>query len=59
LLKDLEDPEMEVRLGAVKALGLLGDPEALPVLVDLLREDEPIKQAAKEALDRMGTAKKD
>jgi len=59
LLKDLEDPDLEVQLGAVKALGLLGDPEALPVLVDLLREDSPIKQAAQQALDRMATTKKD
>ncbi len=59
LLEDLKDPDIEVRLGAVKALGLLGDPEALPVLVDLLRENNPIKHAAQEALDRMATTKKD
>lgn len=59
LLEDLKDPDMTVRLGAVKALGLLGDPEALPVLVDLLREDNPIKHAAEEALERMSTPKSD
>ena len=54
LLKDLRDPEKEIRLAAIASLGTLRSTEALPALVNLLREsDEDIKQAARKALARI------
>jgi len=56
LLKDLKDPEEEIRIAAIASLGTLGDPEVLPVLVNLLREDNPrIKEAARQALARINS----
>jgi hypothetical protein len=54
LLKNLSDPELEIRLVSIESLGALGDKEALPALINLLRsEDEQVKTAARKALDRI------
>jgi len=56
LLQDLNDPEKEIRLAAIASLGTLRSTEALPALVDLLRDqDETIKAAARKALGRINT----
>lgn len=47
----ITDPDVEIRLGAVKALGVLGSPEALELLeVHQLREREPV---VIDAIDRV------
>lgn len=54
LLNDLQDPEKEIRLAAIASLGTLRSTEALPALVNLLRDsDEKIKDAARKALARI------
>lgn len=57
LMEDLKDPSMDIRIAAIQSLGTLCDKAALPVLVDLLREEDPaIKEAAKAALARINAA---
>ena len=52
LLAQTKDSEpMEVRLAALRSIGLLGDVEALPFLIDAMKsEDAQIREAAKEAV---------
>jgi HEAT repeat protein len=42
----LEDAEVSVRAAACRALGLIGEVEAVPLLIDRLRAGEPPEQAA-------------
>ncbi|MCA8972366.1 MAG: HEAT repeat domain-containing protein [Planctomycetes bacterium] len=56
LLKRAEDPKRskEARLAAIRGLGLIGDAEALPFLIDLLEnEDADVRAAAKESIERL------
>ncbi|MCB9880665.1 MAG: HEAT repeat domain-containing protein [Planctomycetes bacterium] len=56
LLKRAEDPKRskEARLAAIRGLGLIGDADALPFLIDLLEnEDADVRAAAKESIDRL------
>jgi HEAT repeat protein len=54
LQKALDDPTLEVVVEAAEALGLLGAPEAGPVLTGLLRHpSEHVRQTAAQALERM------
>jgi len=54
LLKNLKDPDLEIRLVSIESLGTLGDKDALPALINLLRdENQQIKDAARKALDRI------
>mgnify|MGYP002639231665 CR=1 FL=1 len=54
LIKNLKDPDLEIRLVSIESLGTLGEKEALPALINLLRdEDQQIKDAARKALDRI------
>lgn len=53
LQKALEDRELEVVVEAAEALGMLGAPEAGPVLIGLLRHpSEHVRQTAAQALER-------
>lgn len=57
LMEDLNDPSIDIRIAAIQSLGTLGDKAALPVLVDLLRDDNTaIKEAAAAALARINAA---
>lgn len=52
LLAQARDPAPDIRLAAVRALGALGDAEALPHLVDLLRsQDTELRDTAQAAID--------
>ncbi|MFO0984170.1 MAG: HEAT repeat domain-containing protein [Planctomycetota bacterium] len=54
LLKQTRDPEKKVRLAAIRALGALGDPAALPHVIELLKDqDRDIQSAAEKALDAL------
>ena len=54
LLSNLKDPDLEIRLVSIESLGTLGDKDALPALINLLRDEDPqIKAAARKALDRI------
>ena len=44
--EQLEDAEVSVRAAACRALGLIGEVEAVPLLIDRLRAGEPPEQAA-------------
>ncbi|MFM7152434.1 MAG: HEAT repeat domain-containing protein [Gemmataceae bacterium] len=53
LQKALEDRELEVVVESAEALGMLGAPEAGPVLIGLLRHpSEHVRQTAAQALER-------
>ncbi|MFO0879988.1 MAG: HEAT repeat domain-containing protein [Gemmataceae bacterium] len=55
--KALEDRELEVVVEAAEALGMLGAPEAGPVLIGLLRHpSEHVRQTAAQALERTADA---
>ena len=41
LLAALRSPDVDARVGAARALGLIGDLRAVPALIDLLRDAEP------------------
>jgi HEAT repeat protein len=57
LQKALDDRALEVVVEAAEALGLLGAPEAGPVLTGLLRHpSEHVRQTAAQALERMADA---
>jgi HEAT repeat protein len=57
LQKALDDKALEVVVEAAEALGLLGAPEAGPVLTGLLRHpSEHVRQTAAQALERMADA---
>jgi HEAT repeat protein len=57
LQKALEDPALEVVVEAAEDLGALGVPEAVPVLIDLLRHSsEQVRQTAAQALERVADA---
>jgi HEAT repeat protein len=54
LVQSLADESDIVRNAAVKALGLIGDPRALPALQRAVDEDtETIAKWAKEAIERI------
>jgi HEAT repeat protein len=54
LQKALDDPALEVVVEAAEALGVLGAPEAGPVLTGLLRHPaEGVRQTAAQALERI------
>jgi hypothetical protein len=54
LQKALDDPALEVVVEAAEALGVLGAPEAGPVLTGLLRHPaESVRQTAAQALERV------
>lgn len=63
LLSALDDPDGNVRRGAVWTLGQIGDPRAVPFLIDMLQDTagdmfgigERVCDAAAEALERIGT----
>ena len=49
-----EEENPAIRLAAVRSLGALGDPEALPTLIELLRsEDGAVREAAQAGIDRI------
>jgi HEAT repeat protein len=55
LLQALQDDPQEVRLRAVRALALIGDPSSIPALFNALNEDSALMEYwANEGLDRMG-----
>ncbi len=57
LLAKVRSDKRDVRVEAVRALGTLGAKEALPVLVDLLEDEDPaMRAAAREALERIHAA---
>jgi HEAT repeat protein len=57
LQKALEDKALEVVVEAAEALGVLGAPEAGPVLIGLLRHpSEHVRQTAAQALERTADA---
>jgi HEAT repeat protein len=57
LQKGLEDKALEVVVEAAEALGMLGAPEAGPVLIGLLRHPaEHVRQTAAQALERTADA---
>jgi HEAT repeat protein len=57
LQKALEDKALEVVVEAAEALGMLGAPEAGPVLIGLLRHpSEHVRQTAAQALERTADA---
>ena len=54
LLQNLKDPDLEIRLVSIESLGTLGDKDALPALINLMRDENPqIKEAARKTLDRI------
>ncbi len=54
LQKALNDPALEVVVEAAEDLGALGDPDAGPVLLGLLKHpSEPVRQTASQALERV------
>ena len=54
----LEDPDRDVRMRAIASLGSLRAPEALPVLLRLMKsDDEGVRKAATEAVDRINESK--
>ncbi len=63
LLSALDDPDGNVRRGAVWTLGQIGDPRAVPFLISMLEDTagdmfgigERVCDAAAEALERIGT----
>lgn len=58
LAKLLDDPAPEVALGAARAMGRLGDPAALPLLVRRLRGAKPeLKKSLLDAIDALTPAK--
>ena len=55
LIEQLENAAQLVRLEAVRALALIGDPRAIPVLFDALESDSALADYwANEGLERMG-----
>lgn len=51
LMHDLSDPDRDIRQGAIKGLGEIGDPRAIdPLLESLYDEDQYVQQAASLAL---------
>lgn len=55
LLDALENPNAQIRWGAVSALGEIRDPETIPALTDMLMdEDTAVRWAAMESLINMG-----
>ena len=55
LIKELEDPDVTIRVSAVKALGRTGDPRAVEPLVKALEDEEwEVRESAVEALERTG-----
>jgi DNA-binding response OmpR family regulator len=60
LIKLLEAPNKEVRIAAIQGLGTMGAIVAVPDLVELVAsEDEAVKAAALDALERLKQTKKD
>lgn len=60
LIKLLEAPNKDVRLAAIQGLGTMGAIVAVPDLVELVAsEDEAVKAAALDALERLKQTKKD
>ena len=58
LIQQAEDQDPSIRLAAIRSLGALGDPQALPFLVEQLRnKDETLQAAAQTAIDRIVTGK--
>jgi HEAT repeat protein len=54
----LDDESPEKRCGGAYALGALGDPAAIPLLLDLLDDgDESVRKAGLAALERLGGGK--
>ncbi|MEW6746081.1 MAG: HEAT repeat domain-containing protein [Planctomycetota bacterium] len=52
LVRQTRDPEPEVRIAAIRSLAALGNPEALPHLIELLRDaDAQIKEEARKAIE--------
>ncbi|MFQ5504885.1 MAG: HEAT repeat domain-containing protein [Planctomycetota bacterium] len=52
------DQPRRIRLAAIASLGTLGDPNALPVLIELMRsEDAEIREAAEAALQKINSRK--
>lgn len=49
LLKQIQSKNKEVRLSAIRALGLVKDPQALPLLISLLEDPDPEVVAAARA----------
>jgi len=57
LLRALETPETGALPVVIESLAALGDPRAIPALVELAREGSPwIAEAADDALERLGGA---
>jgi len=55
LIQALGDSDSEVRLAAAWALGDLGDPQAVPALIQALRDHWDVRRSAAEALVKIGT----
>ena len=50
----VDDPELEVRLAAIKALGLIGGDEARETLIYALEDERPvIREAAERAINEL------
>ena len=57
LVKELSNPDREVRWEIVKALGAINDRDSAPALVEMLMDDDTgVRWAAMEALIRMNQA---
>jgi HEAT repeat protein len=55
LIRALEDPKWQIRWGAAKALGQIGDPTAASALVKTLKDERPgVRWLAAEALITLG-----
>lgn len=54
LVRILHSGNLESRLATIQALGRIGDPGALPALVDVMRQDERLAIAAATALGQIG-----
>ena len=60
LIGEFQDQNEDVRMGAARALGQIGTPEAIkaavPVLIQLLQDqNEDVRMDAARALERIGT----
>jgi len=53
LMEALKDEDWRVRQAAARALGEIGDPQALPALIQALK-DEYVREAVEEALGKIG-----
>jgi len=53
VIKEAQSDDLEVRIAAIKALGILGGPSEVNLLADAVTMDEGVLEAASESLNRL------